>query len=179
MEELPVYYVQLPGLNRNWPLFREMQLEVSQEMPGVGMAVTIDVGHPTNVHPNKKKPVGDRLAGLALGNTYGREIVCESPVVRQVKFDKHLAWVEFDQRVVTKGNENVLGFEVAGEDRVFHPAMVMIQRKTIAVRSDEVKEVVAVRYAWANDPKANLTNREGLPVGPFRSDDWPVAKKTK
>ena len=96
-----------------------------------------------------------------------------------MKFDQHLAWVEFDQRVQTKGDEDVLGFEVAGKDRVFHPAMVMIQRKAIAVRSDEVKEVVAVRYAWANDPKANLMNKEGLPVSPFRSDDWPVGEDQK
>jgi sialate O-acetylesterase len=176
-EGLPVYYVQLPGLNRKWPIFREMQLEVSKEVPGVGMAVTIDVGHSTNVHPNKKKPVGERLAGLALGKTYGKELVCESPVVKQVKYDQHLAWVEFDQPIATKGNEEVLGVEVAGRDRVFHPGTVMIQRKVIAVRSDEVKAVVAVRYAWANDPKGNLINKEGLPVSPFRSDGWSDEKE--
>lgn len=171
-EELPVYYVQLPGMNRNWPLFREMQLEVSEEVLGVGMVVTIDVGHSTNVHPNKKKPVGERLAGLALGKTYGKEIVCESPVVKGVKFDQHLGWVEFDQLVLTQGGEQVVGFDVAGKDRVFHPAMATVQRNKVALQSEAVKEVVALRYAWANDPKANLTNKEGLPVSPFRSDDW-------
>jgi len=176
-EELPVYYVQLPGLNRDWPLFREMQLEVSKEVPGVGMAVTIDVGHSTNVHPNQKKPVGERLAGLALGKIYGKELICESPVVKRMTFDEHLAWVHFDQVVRAEGE--VLGFEVAGKDRVFYPAMAMIQRDKVAVRSDRVTEVVAVRYAWANDPKSNLAGKEGLPVSPFRSDDWAVEGEAK
>ncbi len=139
---------------------------------GVGMVGTIDAGPSKNVHPNKKKPVGERLAGLALGKTYGKEIVCESPVVKGVKFDQHLGWVEFDQLVLTQGGEQVVGFDVAGKDRVFHPAMATVQRNKVALQSEAVKEVVALRYAWANDPKANLTNKEGLPVSPFRSDDW-------
>ena len=171
-EELPVYYAQLPGLNRNWPLFREMQLEVSREVPEVGMAVTIDVGHPTDVHPIMKQPVGARLAGLALGKTYGKEIVSESPVVKQVKFDQHLGWVEFDQVVLAKEGKGVVGFEVAGADRNFQPAVAVVRRNKISLRSDSVREVVAIRYAWANNPKSNLVNREGLPVSPFRSDDW-------
>ena len=79
--ELPFYFAQLPGLNRRWPLFREMQLEVAKEVPGTGMAVTIDVGHPTNVHPSDKQPVGERLARLALADVYQKSVNGRSPRV--------------------------------------------------------------------------------------------------
>ncbi len=63
-------------------------------------------------------------------------------------------------------------FEVAGVDRIFQPTMAMVERNKISMQSNAVREVVAIRYAWANNPKSNLVNREGLPVSPFRSDDW-------
>lgn len=173
-ENLPVYFVQLPGLNRDWELFREMQLEVSREVPGVGMAVTIDVGHPTNVHPPSKKPVGERLARLALAGTYGKKLVSSSPVMKAMEFAGETAVVFFDQKVTVPPGETAKGFEVAGEDRVFHPAIARVDGKSVILRSSKVSTIVAVRYAWADDPNCNVTNGEGLPLGPFRSDDWPV-----
>ncbi len=175
-DDLPVYFVQLPGLNRNWPVFREMQLEVSQEVPGVGMAVTIDVGHPTNVHPNKKLPVGERLAGLALAKTYGKKLVVDGPRMKQVRPKRGVLWLDFDQAVKTSDGLPPSGFAIAGKDGVFHPAGGEIAGMSLGLRSPEVALPVAVRYAWASDPRCNLVNDEGLPASPFRSDDWPVRK---
>jgi sialate O-acetylesterase len=169
--DLPVYFVQLPGLNRDWSRFREMQLEVSQEVPGVGMAVTIDVGHPTNVHPIKKRPVGERLAGLALAKTYGKKVVAEGPRMTKIRSAQSVFWVDFDQKVKTSDDGSVTGFEIAGEDRIFHPAKGKLAAKSVKLRSENVPLPVAVRYAWANDPKCNLINKEGLPASPFRSKD--------
>jgi lysophospholipase L1-like esterase len=175
-DELPVYYVQLPGLNRDWPVFREMQFEVSQEVPGVGMAVTIDVGHPTNVHPKRKRPVGERLAGLALAKTYGKVVASESPRVMKIRPNSEILFLDFDQVVKTSDGGPPAGFEIAGENRFFHPAEGDVSGESLALRSEEVPLPVAVRYAWANDPQCNLINKEGLPASPFRSDDWPVRK---
>ena len=164
-DRLPVYFVQLPGLNRDWELFREMQLEVSREVPGVGMAVTIDVGDATNVHPTRKRPVGERLAGLALEKTYGLAVEGESPVVMEVGFEKDRAWVIFDQAVEVRGGGDLKGFELAGEDGKFRAVTGVVQGKRVSL---EGAAVVAVRYAWADDPAGNLVGERGLPVSPFR-----------
>jgi sialate O-acetylesterase len=175
---LPFYYVQLPGLNRDWELFREMQSGVDLEIPHTGMAVTIDVGHPTNVHPADKQPVGERLALLALRDTYGRmRRVAEGPRYRDYRLEKARVVVEFDHADVglrTSDGKALRGFETAGEDRVFVPAVATVEGGTVAVSAPDVPAPVAVRYAWADDPDANLANGAGLPAGPFRTDAWPV-----
>ena len=164
-ENLPFYFVQLPGLNRDWEEFREMQREVSCEVPETGMVVTIDVGHPTNVHPRDKRPVGDRLAHLALRGTYGRKEVLVSPELRGVDFQGARVVVSFDRQVVSKGG--VPGFESAGEDGVFRKAQAMLAGRRVVVEDPLGREVKGVRYAWADHPVAALTGPEGLPVGPF------------
>lgn len=179
IEDLPVYYAQLPGLNRSWSMFREMQLEASRENESVGMAVTIDVGHPTNVHPTDKRPVGERLARLALAKTYGKDLVAEGPIVLKFRPAWDKLWVDFDQVIKTSDNGDPVGFEVAGKDHKFHSAKGRAEGKSLVLTSEQVALPIAVRYAWANDPKCNLVNAEGLPVSPFRSDDWPVRKAGK
>ena len=167
-EKLPVYFVQLPGLNRDWELFREMQREVSREVEGVGMAVTIDVGHPTNVHPSKKRPVGERLAGLALEKTYGEKVEGESPEVVKVVFEKERAVVIFDQVLKVRGDGVLKGFEVAGKDGKFRSVVGMVKGERVILNG---KSVMGVRYCWADDPKGNLMGGTGLPVSPFRSSE--------
>lgn len=169
--KLPFYFVQLPGLNRDWPLFREMQLEVSQEVPHTGMVVAIDVGHPTNVHPADKRPVGERLAQLALGNG-------NSPVVKNVTFDGPTATLHFSSSLSTSDGKPTRGLVVAGEDHVFHPAKGTVENDVILVTSNPVANPMAVRYGWANDPKVNLTGNDGSPVSPFRTDRWPITTIT-
>lgn len=175
--ELPFYFVQLPGLNRPWAPFREMQLTVSRTVPHTGMAVTIDVGHPTNVHPSRKKPVGHRLARLALARTYGRDIVASGPVYRAVEMDGPRCIVSFDQLgggLATSDGRKLRGFQVAGEDRRFRDADAEIRNDRVTVSSSAVSRAAAVRYAWADDPKGNLVNDAGLPASPFRTDRWPL-----
>lgn len=169
----------MPGLNRDWKLFREMQLEISQTVSDVGMAVVIDVGHPNNVHPVDKKPVGDRLARLALARTYRLEIVASGPSPTGIEFGNGQAKVVFDQQLEIGDGDLVKGFVMAGSDREFMPATGLIQGKSVILRSDTNGPIKAVRYAWDNDPEGSLRNKEGLPVGPFRSDQWPVPSAGK
>jgi sialidase-1 len=166
--ELPFVFAQLPGLNRNWPLFREMQLSVAQADPNIHMAVTIDVGHPTNVHPPNKQPVGRRMAELALA-------FAASPAVTEVTPGK----ITFDQPVMSSDEKSLRGFQLAGADKVFHPATATVSGKAVTVVSDKVSSPVAVRFGWENDPDLNLVGANGEhPVSPFRSDQWASVEKT-
>lgn len=164
-QDLPFYFVQLPGLNRDWAEFREMQREVSRRIPGTGMVVTLDVGHPTDVHPRNKRPVGERLAGLALRETYGRKAVRVSPDLQGANFQGARVVVNFDREVVSKGV--LVGFETAGEDGVFRKAQALVVGRQVVVEDDLGREVKEARYAWSAHPVAALTGPEGLPVGPF------------
>lgn len=172
--DLPVYHVQLPGLNREWAVFREMQFEVSRELDHVGMAVSIDRGHPTDVHPHRKLAVGERLARLALADTYGKKIVPNGPLFVRQKVDGARVFLDFENSEGMRASEgeSILGFEVAGSDEKFHTAKVKVSGKYLEVSSPEVARPVAVRYAWDNEPRCNLVNGEGLPASPFRSDKW-------
>ena len=176
---LPFYFVQLPGLNRDWELFREMQDEVDREVLYAGMAVTIDAGHPTNVHPPDKQPVGERLALLALRDSYGRNnLVAEGPRYSDYRLMKDRIVVTFDHAdggLRASDGKTPRGFEIAGEDRAFVPGTATIDGVTVVVSSPRVPAPVAVRYAWADDPDANLVNHAaGLPAAPFRTDGWPA-----
>lgn len=172
--ELPVYHVQLPGLKRKWPIFREMQFEVSRELDHVGMAVTIDVGHPTNVHPNKKAPVGERLARLALAGTYGKEVVANGPLYKRSTTKGSAMVIDFENPhgMTSSDGGDIRGFEIAGKNKQFHPAKAVVKGKYLEVSSSQVKIPAAVRYAWANDPDCNLVNAQGIPASPFRTDKW-------
>jgi len=176
-DSLPFYFVQLPGLNRDWELFREMQDDVDCEVPHTGMAVTIDVGHPTNVHPPDKQPVGERLALLAMRDTYGkRDIVAEGLRFRDYRLAEDRIAVEFDRAdggLQSSDGKVLRGFEVAGEDGVFVPATAAIEGATVTVLSPLIPAPVAVRYAWADDPDGNLVNGAGLPAAPFRTSRSP------
>ena len=164
--KLPFIFAQLPGLNRNWPLFREMQLKVANGDPNTHMAVTIDVGHPSNVHPTDKRPVGQRMAEIALGGARSPSADILSP-----------SKIVFDRPIKTSDGKPVIGFQLAGKDHVFHPATATIHSaESIELTSDKVNEPIAVRYGWANDPKLNLIGiADTHPVSPFRSDTWLTA----
>lgn len=166
--ELPFVFAQLPGLNRNWPLFREMQLETAAADPNVHMAVTIDVGHPTNVHPPDKRPVGRRMAELALA-------FAASPVTTKVTPGE----ITFDQPVKSSDGKPIRGIQLAGADKVFNPATATVIGKTVKLASDKVSKPIEVRFGWENDPDLNLVGVNGEhPVSPFRSDRWETVKTT-
>jgi sialate O-acetylesterase len=171
--DFPFLYVQLPAMGRpNWPVFREGQRRMLQELPRLGMAVTIDVGHPTNVHPVRKRPVGERLARWALAGTYGRDTVTSGPLFRSHKSEGGQVLVEFDYAqggLATRDGGPVVGFEVAGQDGRFHPARADLRGASVVVSAPQVSDMVHVRYGWVPypDPPLNLVNREGLPASPF------------
>ena len=174
-EEMPFYYVQLSSLNRpSWPLFRDSQRRMMQDIDNSGMAVSTDKGNPTDVHPTEKREVGQRLAYWALNETYGFcNVVPSGPLYLDVEFKKGAAYVSFDYdeglRPAREGEE-LLTFEIAGEDRRFYPAKAVVEGNRVKVWSKEVKNPTIVRYGWQPYTKANLVNGAGLPASTFRSD---------
>ncbi len=166
----PFLYVQLPNLNRNWMLFRQMQLD-ALDIPNTGMAVTIDVGNPTNVHPTNKYPVGKRLALIARAKVYGEHIVYSGPVLKSAVRKNNKLILNFKYTgsglALCKGT-TPMGFEIAGKDGKYAPAIAKIIGKyQIVLFSPNVKNPASLRYAWAPNPKCNLINKEGLPASPF------------
>jgi len=172
--QMPFYFVQLPGLDRDWAMFRDVQTRVADEDPWTDMVVTLDVGHPTDVHPRRKEPVGERLANLALANSYGQDVVKSGPRFRQLTVDGPRATVQLwhNGGLRTLDNKPVRGFMIAGSDRLFVPAIAAIVDEAIVLTSPDIKHPVAVRYAFERDPDVNLVNHALLPAAPFRTDSW-------
>lgn len=174
-EDMPFYYVQLSSLNRpSWPLFRDSQRRMLQDIDNSGMAVSTDKGNPTDVHPTEKREVGQRLAYWALSETYGfSNVVPSGPLYSDVEFKKGAAYVSFDYDEglrPAKEGEELLTFEIAGEDRRFYPAKAVVEGNRVKVWSKEVKNPTIVRYGWQPYTKANLVNGAGLPASTFRTD---------
>ncbi|HWD90645.1 MAG TPA: sialate O-acetylesterase [Mucilaginibacter sp.] len=182
--QLPFLFVQLsswgtmPNSNQgsDWAELREAQA-MTLSLPNTAMAVTIDVGDANNIHPKDKADVGYRLANEALNLVYGMWNTNRSPLFKSVDFKDGYAIVtltNIDNGLTVKDQYGYIrGFEVAGADHKFHFAKADIVGNQVKVWCDEVKQPVTVRYAWTNAPvEANLFNKEGYPVGPFRSDDW-------
>ena len=138
------------------------------------MAVTTDIGEPDNIHPRNKQEVGRRLALIARAQVYGIAGAWSGPMFQSAGRDGAALRVRFTHAGdgLTARDKPLAGFVVAGADRIFHPATAKIDRDTLLVSAPGVKEPVAVRYAWANAPAANLYNGAGLPAAPFRSDNW-------
>jgi len=181
--DFPFYICQLAPLkawpNRpdtlyNNPDVREAQATVLS-LPNTGMAVTIDIGDPVNIHPKNKQDVADRLTRIALANTYGRKIEYSGPVYQSMKVEGNSIRIQFTHvtgGLVARGGD-LKTFVIAGKDGKFVPATARIDHDTVIVSSLAVPEPAAVRYAWDNYPEGcNLYNSEGLPAAPFRTDIW-------
>lgn len=171
--EMPFYFVQLSSLNRpSWPHFRDSQRRLAEKIGGSGIAVSSDVGNPSDVHPTRKQEVGERLARLALNKTYNRkEVISSGPLFRGVDFKKGAAWVSFLNGVGMKASDGkpLAGFEVAGEDGLFYPAQAIVVGEQVKVFSRQVKEPCTVRYGWQPYSIGNLVNQENLPASTFCS----------
>jgi len=185
--DFPFLIVQLPNQGDSpelgdsiWAELREAQLLTVKAVPNTGLAVTIDVGDPHNLHPPRKEEVGYRLAVWALGTTYGRKLVHSGPIYDSMQSVGNEVKIHFlPTGTGLEAREGVLrGFSIAGADRKFHWANARIEGENIVVSSPEVLSPVAVRYAWAGSPDCNLYNKEGLPASPFRTDDWPISSST-
>ncbi len=175
---MPVAFVQLPALGRPyWPLFREYQRRSLSKLRNVGMAITIDGGHPTNVHPTTKKLVGERLAHWALVNSYGQSGPSMGPLYQSKSTNRQelvLTFGSVGQGLKTIQGDDPNNFEVAGSDGVFHSADARILDKDkIAVSCATVRQPVNARYAWSPfpNPTTNLINTAGIPASPFSTEE--------
>ncbi len=171
--EFPFFFVQLAALkaNSNTPAVREEQAR-ALALPNTGMAVTIDIGDPDNVHPKNKQDVSARLVRIALAKVYGRDLEYSGPVYTSMQVEGGAIRLKFSHiadGLVAHGGE-LKTFVIAGSDLKFVPATARIEGDTVVVSSPEVASPVAVRYAWENYPEGcNLYNAAGLPAAPFRT----------
>ena len=164
----------LPG-ESNWALLREAQLKALQ-LPRTGMAMALDLGNPLDIHPVKKREVGERLAGEAMRVAYGQKSrISRGPQFNGMMIRGHEIRLRFryaGKGLVARGGP-LKQFAVAGTDRKFHWATAVIRNNQVVLTCKEVPHPVAVRYAWADSPvDANLYNAEGFPASPFRTDRW-------
>jgi sialate O-acetylesterase len=183
-KDLEFLIVQLPNhgaipeqpAESAWAELREAQLMALKNTSHTGLAVTIDVGDSANVHPHRKREVGQRLALWALGTTYQRPIVYSGPIYESMRIDGKEIAIHFTHvgaGLEAHGGGSLQGFAIAGSDHRFHWAETRIEGDSVVVSSPDVTQPVAVRYAWADSPPCNLFNKDGLPASPFRTDDWP------
>ena len=171
--DFPFLFVQLAnwtaGPGNAWPELREAQLR-TLSVANTGMAVTVDVGNPADIHPRDKKTVGTRLALAARALAYGESLAHSGPLFRQATPEGSGLRVYFDhaEGLKTRGGP-VVGFEVAGADGKYVPADARIEGTTVLVSSAAVPAPRAVRYGWADNPTVSLYDAAGLPASPFRS----------
>lgn len=183
--DFPFYWVQLadfkaekpePG-ESDWAELREAQSN-TLALPNTGQAVIYDLGEGRDIHPRDKQNVAKRLARIALARDYGQEVEYLNPSYKAMEAKDGKVVLSFEN--VGKGGlyafdtEEIAGFALAGEDKVWHWATgKVVAADKVEISSPAVADPVAVRYAWSDNPVANLRGRNGLPVDPFRTDDWP------
>ena len=186
--QFPFYYCQIAPYDYSlikWQdsqLLREQQAKAEELIPNSRMAVLMDVGLEYGIHPRKKRQAGERLAILALSNTYGIKGLPDFAKYKEAEFKGDTAVISFDRSkewVYFEHGTSSRNFEVAGADKVFHPATkVWVSRNRVYVKCDEVLKPVAVRYAFKDWVEGDLMH-DGLPVSSFRTDEWefiPAAK---
>ncbi|HBJ87274.1 MAG TPA: sialate O-acetylesterase [Verrucomicrobiales bacterium] len=191
-DDFSFYYVQLasyrapstePGVPDPWALCQDRMRLVLETTPKTGMAIINDVGEADDIHPKNKKDPGERLARWALAKDYGKELVYSGPLFKSSAVKDGAIRVTFDQSgtgLKSRDGGALKRFEIAGADKVWHWADAKIDGTDgVLVSSAEVKQPLAVRYAWASNPEgANLINSEGLPASVFRTDDWDDVEAT-
>ncbi|MFN7921351.1 MAG: sialate O-acetylesterase [Bryobacteraceae bacterium] len=184
--EFPFFWVQLAnfekaGSPKDWVLVQEEQTK-TLELRNTAQAVINDIGEPGDIHPKNKQDVGARLALAARHIAYREtQVVYSGPRFKMATREaattgdrgiKMRVWFDSVGGGLKARSGALKGFEVAGPDKQFHAAEARIDGQTIVVSSPDVAEPVAVRYAWAANPDANLVNAEGLPASCFRSVSW-------
>ena len=156
---------------------REAQLKTVQTTPHTALVVTLDLGEP-DVHYKNKEPAADRALQAALALAYGRDLESSGPIFKSFESAGDKAILHFTHGgggLVAKDG-SLTGFVVAGADQKFAFADARIEGDAVVVSSAQVAKPVAIRYGWADLPKANLFNQAGLPASPFRTDNWPIRK---
>jgi sialate O-acetylesterase len=188
--DFPFYWVQLTNFNpeqpnpgdSNWAELREAQTE-TMKLPNTGQAVIIDLGEGKDIHPRDKHDVAARLVRWALVKDYGMKMVYRSPEFKSMAVEGNKATITintFGSSLRPFGVAEARGFAVCGSDHAWHWAKgKIVGKETVEVWSDEVATPVAVRYGWADNPVLNLFSNEGLPVTPFRTDQFPMTTEPK
>jgi sialate O-acetylesterase len=181
--EFPFYFVQIAPFNYEGAdslsaaRLREVQAQNMSDISNSGMVTTMDIGNPVSIHPDNKETVGERLALWALGQTYGRKgFGYAPPVYKAMEIKEKRIYIDFKyaERGIYPMWTALKGFEIAGEDKIFYPANAEIERSTtrLVVWCEKVPNPVAVRYAYKNFAEASIFGLSGLPVAPFRTDNW-------
>jgi len=177
--EFPFYYVQIAPFAHygegQLPRFWEMQT-AAMAIPSTGMAATTDISMLGDIHPKNKRDVGKRLALWALAKDYGKSgVVYSSPRYKAMAIEDGKVRISFDHvgsGLVSRDGKPLDWFTIAGEDKEFAEAQAEIDGDTVLVSSDAVASPVAVRFGWHKEAEPNLSNKEGLPALPFRTDTW-------
>ncbi len=181
--DLPFLVVQLPNFRERkkvpteaeWAELREAQAK-ALNLPRTGLVVTIDLGDPTDIHPRDKLPLAERLADTARQVAYQSTQRGHAPVFDGYRVEAGAIRILVRHTVGslrTSDGGPIVGFQIAGEDRVWQWAEARIEGESLVVSSRLVPDPKAVRYAWADNPLCNVVNRIGLPLAPFRTDTWP------
>lgn len=185
--DIPFYCVEIapyeygdPSEKGKAPLLREAQRKAVERIPNSGIICTNDLVKPYerfNIHPSDKAAAGKRLCDLVLNKTYDKkQFPIESPRYKSHRFKDGAAWVAIDSPCdgICR-NYDIQGFEIAGPDKIFHPAdsvWLHWQTNEMVISSKAVPQPVAVRYGWRDFLPGNLHAGNYLPLIPFRTDDW-------
>ena len=179
--DFPFYFVQIAPYNygekANSAFLREAQFNTQKSLKNSGMAVTLDIGDPKFIHPREKRLVGERLAYWALAKDYGiAGIEYSGPTYKSMTIKNDNVTITFENApngISTFGKE-LSGFEIAGEDKIFHAAKgkVLKSKGVLSISSDKVNKPIAVRYNFHNLVEASLFSTSGLPASSFRTDNW-------
>lgn len=181
--QFPFYFVQIAPYNYAdskgliSAYLREAQQKASLKIPNSGMISTVDIGEEKVIHPAEKLTVAKRLSYWALSETYNKKgIAFQNPLFKMAEAKDSMMVISFDnlENGLTAFGKEISNFEIAGKDKIFYPAKAIIVKKQIQATCPEVKKPMAVRYGFCNYPqgKGFLYNTAGIPVPPFRSDDW-------
>ena len=179
-DAFPFYYVQLAPFTYGGGPYRLPAIWQAQtkalSIPNTGMAVTVDiVDDIRDIHPKNKQDVGRRLALWALAKTYGEKtVVYSGPLYKNMEIENGKIRIYFDNvgtGLISRDGKELTYFEIAGSDKKFVEAHAFIEDDTVVVSSDTIKEPAAVRFAWNEEAQPNLSNKQGLPASPFRTDD--------
>lgn len=155
------------------PHFRESQRRAAASTPNTGMAVAIDLGEADNLRPRNKEDVGKRLALWAQSQVYGTGVVWSGPLYDSMRIEGEKIRIRFKNTGGGLHHEGRLrGFKMSGDFQIFVDADAVIDGDDVVVSSEGLRWPAAVRYAWGDNPNCNLTNKEGLPASPFRTDSW-------
>ena len=179
VELAPFTAIVKDPVDQEWAVVRESMQWIANKVPNVDTVSIVDVGDERDIHPQKKQPVGERLARAARAMAYGEKITPAGPEFESATFSGNQATIKFKN--VGAGLEakegELKGFTIAGEDKKFYHAAAKIVGDAVVVSCEQVAAPQAVRFGWANYPVVNLWNKDGLPASTFRTDDWPVVNK--